>query len=218
MRTKTLLLTAALSLAGIASSMAQVYSVNAVGYVNKTIYPGFNLVSNPLIQSNSAINVLLPSPPPLTQVYLFTSGAGGGYSTYTYDPDLGGWDPDPAGASINFGSGAFIRNPTATPFTLTSVGEVGQGTLSNPVAAGFSIMSSKVPQTGALQAVLGFPPNQLDTIYKFVNTGTSAGYQTFTYDTDLGGWDPNEPTVDVGEAVFVNSVAGHPWTRTFTVN
>jgi len=221
MRTKTLLLTAALSMAGIASSMAQVYSVNAVGYVNKTIQPGFNLVSNPLIQSNSAINVLLPAPPNLTQVFLFTSGPGGGYSTYTYDTDLGGWDPDPAGASINFGGGAFINNPTATPFTLTSVGEVGQGTLANPVAAGFSITSSKVPQTGALQAVLGFPPNQLDTVYKFINDGPGGatdGYQTFVYDTDLGGWDPSEPTVEVGEAVFVNSAAGHPWTRTFTVN
>src|SRR5689334_13849488 len=49
MRTKTLLLTAALSAAGIATSMAQaVYSVNAVGYVNTTLVPGFNLVSNPL--------------------------------------------------------------------------------------------------------------------------------------------------------------------------
>jgi hypothetical protein len=219
MRTKTLLLTAALSVAGIASSMAQVYSVNAVGYVNKTIHPGFNLVSNPLIQSNNAINVLIPTPPPLTQVFLFTPGAGGGYSTYTYDPDLGGWDPDPAGASINFGSGAFINNPTTTAFTLTSVGEVGQGTLANPVAAGFSILSSKVPQTGALQTTLGFPPAQLDTVYKFVNTGVpGGGYQTFTFDNDLGGWDPAEPSVDVGEAVFVNSLAGHPWTRTFTVN
>src|SRR5688500_4600203 len=48
MRTKTLLLTAALSAAGIATSMAQVYSVNAVGYVNTQLVPGFSLVSNPL--------------------------------------------------------------------------------------------------------------------------------------------------------------------------
>ena len=47
MRTKTLLLTAALSAAGIASSMAQVYSVNAVGYVNTPLVTGFNLISNP---------------------------------------------------------------------------------------------------------------------------------------------------------------------------
>src|SRR5687768_13509192 len=54
MRTKTLLLTAALSVAGIATSMAQaVYSVNAVGYVNTDLVPGFNLISNPLDNKSS---------------------------------------------------------------------------------------------------------------------------------------------------------------------
>src|SRR5947199_53123 len=37
MRTKTLLLSAALTAAGVCSSLAQVYSVNAVGYVNLTV-------------------------------------------------------------------------------------------------------------------------------------------------------------------------------------
>jgi hypothetical protein len=216
MRTKTLLLTAALSVAGIASSMAQVYSVNAVGYVNKTIHPGFNLVANPLIQSNNTLGVLLPAPPNLTEVFLFTPGSG--FSQYTFDTDLGGWDPN-ANATIDFGGGAFINNRSGAAFTLTSVGEVGQGTLANPVPAGFSIRSSKVPQAGAISAVLGFPAAQLDSVYKYINTGApGAGYSQFTFDNDLGGWDPSEPSVDVGEAVFISSVAGHPWTRTFTVN
>ena len=47
MRTKALLLTAALGLASVATSMAQaVYSVNVVGYINLTMKPGFNLVAN----------------------------------------------------------------------------------------------------------------------------------------------------------------------------
>src|SRR5882724_2120301 len=37
MRTKTLLLIAAVAVAGVVASNAQVYSVNAVGYVNKSI-------------------------------------------------------------------------------------------------------------------------------------------------------------------------------------
>jgi hypothetical protein len=48
MRTKALLLAAAFAAAGVATSVAQVYSVNAVGYVNVTLPPGFSLVSNPL--------------------------------------------------------------------------------------------------------------------------------------------------------------------------
>ena len=47
MRTKTLLLTAALAAAGVVSSMAQVYSVNSVGYVNLTLPNGFSMIANP---------------------------------------------------------------------------------------------------------------------------------------------------------------------------
>jgi len=218
MRTKTLLLTAALSVAGIASSMAQVYSVNAVGYVNKTIHPGFNLVSNPLMQSNNTLNVLLPAPPNQTQVYTFTPGPGGGFQRRTFDTDIGGWDPDGLG-TIDFGGGAFINNQSGSSFVLTSVGEVAQGTLANPVPAGFSILSSKVPQTGLVTDVLLFPPANQDAVYKFVNTGVpGGGYQRSIFDTDIGDWDPIQPSIEVGEAMFVSSVAGHIWTRTFTVN
>src|SRR5687768_8351279 len=51
MRTKTLLLTAALAAAGLTSSMAQVFSVNAVGFVNVTVpASSFALLANPLNQ------------------------------------------------------------------------------------------------------------------------------------------------------------------------
>src|SRR6478672_7317898 len=46
MRTKTLLLTAALAAVGVSSSMAQVYSVNVVGYVNKSVPKGFYMLAN----------------------------------------------------------------------------------------------------------------------------------------------------------------------------
>jgi len=53
MRTKTLALSALLGMLGSASLIAQtnVYSINAVGYVNVTLYPGFNLITCPLIAS-----------------------------------------------------------------------------------------------------------------------------------------------------------------------
>ena len=48
MRTKALLLGAAVGAIGLATSMAQVYSVNIVGYVNTTIPTGFSIICNPL--------------------------------------------------------------------------------------------------------------------------------------------------------------------------
>lgn len=190
--------------------MAQVYSLNAVGYINITIKPGFNLVGNQLVQPNVGIAALLPAPPQLTVFYSFS----GGFSSSTFDNDLGGWDPDP-NLPLPYGGGGFLFNPTASAFTLTLVGEVGQGSLANAVPAGLSIRSSKVPQAGFITAVLGFPPAQLDQVNQFANPG---GYSQYTFDNDLGGWDPAEPVLAVGEAVFIKSSAGHSWTRVFSVN
>ena len=59
MRTKTLILAAALTAAGLASSLAQsnVYSLNVVGYVNKTLTGGslFSVVNNPLNTTNNTL-------------------------------------------------------------------------------------------------------------------------------------------------------------------
>jgi hypothetical protein len=218
MRTKTLLLTAALSVAGIASSMAQVYSVNAVGYVNVTLQRGFNLIGNPLIQTNYALTTLFPASvvPDQTQIYTFTEGAGGGFSLFTNEG--GEYDPPADGITIPFGKGVFVNNRSAAAFTTTFVGEVAQGTLNNPVPAGFSIRVSMVPQSGLVQDILQFMPAANDVVYLYANNGTTAGYEQYTAtSTAASDWDPSQPSLAVGQAMFVNTV-GHAWTRTFTVN
>src|SRR5512139_1316589 len=61
MRTKTLLAMAAMSVAA-ATSWAQVYSVNAVGYVNVTIPADgakLALLANPLNGTNNQLNTIL---------------------------------------------------------------------------------------------------------------------------------------------------------------
>src|SRR5689334_14692664 len=64
MRTKTLLLTAALSAAGLLPSMAQVFSVNAVGYVNQSVPAnGLAILAVPLNGNpNNSLNNTLPIP------------------------------------------------------------------------------------------------------------------------------------------------------------
>jgi hypothetical protein len=57
MRTKALLLTGVLGAAlGSASLMAQVYSLNAVGYINVTLPAGFSLIADPLYDPTSLTN------------------------------------------------------------------------------------------------------------------------------------------------------------------
>src|SRR4051812_45499963 len=74
MRTKTLLLTAAALVAGVASSMAQsnVYSVNVVGYANVVLKGNglYTLVANPFNDGNGnqLTNILNSALPKQSQV------------------------------------------------------------------------------------------------------------------------------------------------------
>lgn len=214
MRTKALLLTAALSAAGVATSMAQpVYSVNAVGYVNSIIQPGFNLISNPLKAADNSIAALFAGVPADTAVYKYTAT---GFVIASYDGDVGSFAPASAAAqTVVPGEGVFIKNPTAAPFTITFVGEVSQGNLSHAVPKGLSIQSSEVPVAGTASD-LKLVGAADDTIYQF--DATSQSYKIYSFDGDLNAWSPALATLKVGEAFFYKSTLGGTWARTFSVN
>jgi hypothetical protein len=210
MRTKALLLSAALVAAGATSGIAQtVYSINAVGYVNKTIPIGFSMICNPLNTTNNTLAVLFPTAPDGAAIYKFT---GSGFTPSLMD-DLGEWsNPN---ITLNPGEGCFIFSPVQ--FTNTFVGEVVQSPnattpLTNAYPAGFSIRGSQVPQDG-LATSLGFTPPEGSTVYK-LNPG-GAGYTPYQVD-DLG-W-ANEPSFAVGEAFWIFSPVAANWTRTFLIN
>ncbi|HWN94592.1 MAG TPA: hypothetical protein VNT99_06150, partial [Methylomirabilota bacterium] len=96
MRTKTLLLSAAVLAAGLAASTAQsVYSVNAVGYVNIVVTNGYNLITNPLNGTNNNINTIIPVAPQDSIVLRWSNQNQNFASADTYfdlgDPALNGW-------------------------------------------------------------------------------------------------------------------------------
>jgi hypothetical protein len=185
----------------------QVFSVNAVGFVNVTVPPKFSMIANPLNAATNTIPALFAGVPDGTTIYKFD---GTSYSVNTLD--LGEWG-NPAQTLVP-GEGAFILNPGTTPFTVTFVGEVMQGSLSNPLPAGFSIKSSQVPQSAALDTVLQFPAADGDTVYQFSNAQNSYVIHTL----DLGEWSGGVPVPAVGESFFVKKLAAGNWTRTFSVN
>jgi hypothetical protein len=239
MRTKTLLLTAALSAAGLATSMAQVYSVNAVGYVNKGPIPanGWAALGNPLNGTNNSLNTIMSLPSgftavvyrfdPVQQAYLDNSDWIEGFGWF--NPS----DPDP---TINPGEGFFFQNTSAQALTLTFVGEVPSGTLNNPVTGGnnWSIRSSVVPKNlrlGDTDAATGtannlnFPAAGGDVVYIF-DTATQAYLDQYDY-IDGFGWfsasdaDPDGPLIEPGSGFFVRAgetTSPRTWTQTFSVN
>lgn len=205
MRTKTLILTAALSVAGVMTSQAAVYSVNAVGYVNRTLEPGYNLISNPLNSGNNTIGNLFKDLPDGTQVFKFTgSGFRSATKDVTYEP------ADVAALTANPGEGVFVRVNARE--TVTFVGEVPQGSLSIDVPQGLSIRSSLTPQGGAA-AIEGFPAQDGDQIFQYDNV--TKAYRSSTFDA---GWQPDLRPLVVGEAFFVRKGAAGTWSRNFSVN
>jgi len=213
MKTKALLLTVALGAAGAATSMAQVYSQNAVGYINVTINHGFNLIADQLITTDRSVLALFPTAPDQTSVYKFTPG--GGFEINVNDISGNGtWDN--TAMTVPLGGGVFVYNPT-TAWTATFVGEVPQGQLTTPIVHGFQIISSQVPQSGHIQTALGLVPVDQDQVYKF---NTASGYNIITYDLSGEGDWTAVPNLDVGEAVFFYSPSSThtSWVRTFSVN
>lgn len=228
MKAKALLLAAAVLAVGATTSMAQVYSANAVGYVNLTLPPGFSLIANPLDNTNNGLNTLLPGMPNNSRVYRFDNGAN--YVVSTYLTAVGRWTSNMV---FNPGDGFFVFVAGANPVNVTFVGEVPQGNLVNDLTAGiFQIKGSQVPQALPLGrpnstvgvATLEYPAVVNDQVFLFSNT---TGYSVATY-RQIG---PNQlwtgtgvtadgPVIPVAAGFFLfRAPAGTAdWTRTFSVN
>jgi hypothetical protein len=164
------------------------------------------MIANQLDSGNNTVGSLLPAPPEGTTIYKFNP-VNDQYVINTFELDE--WAD--AGMTMNPGEGAFIFNPTTAAFNALFVGEVKQGQLQTPLAEGFQIVSSQVPQSGALDTDLGFPVAEGDVVYLFNNA--TGQYSIFAY--ELGEW--ITPVPKVGEAFFVNKSVAATWTRDFTV-
>jgi hypothetical protein len=208
---RTILLLPAVALA--AASALAATSSNIVGYVKLNLGAGFTMVANQLDNgSGNKVTDLFTGVPSDFSVFKYTGG------TFISIQFLGGaWEGDDVDMTLAPGEGVFVQSPSA--YSVTFVGEVKTGASTVNVGQGFSIISSVVPQQLALDAASGFPADNGDTVYRFVPAASS-----YVSDQFLGGaWEGDSegaaPTVNVGEAFWVDNVgAAAAWDRTFTVN
>jgi hypothetical protein len=237
MRTKVLLAVAALSAAGLASSMAQgnVYSLNVVGYVNLTLKPGYNLIANQFTNSTAQINTVLTNITGLPDGATFF-GWDGALQTFTEPANFVGTPPDgPAWYNADFtalvadeatpGKAYFLFNSGATDATVTLVGEVPQGTKTQTVPNNYGFLADFVP---ASQEIItnGFPVADGSTVFTW-----NAASQSYTeplngiatppdgpawYNADFTATVPFAPAV--GQGFIYNTTGGSAvWNRNFTV-
>jgi len=135
MRTKTLALSAVLSALGTASLVAQtnVYSLNAVGYINVTMPPGFSIVTCPLIVGTDTEYAPVYNGTPVTNdlnVVLNNDNGQYGHATvYSFNNGHGFGNADSGGTVASGGGwagGTLTSGPSgATPSASQS--DIGQG-------------------------------------------------------------------------------------------
>jgi hypothetical protein len=222
MRTKSILLSAAVLAAGVASSMAaNVYSINVVGYVTLNLTNGFNLINNPLDAvsggagtNNTLANVFatVGELPDTTTAYQFN---GVSYNSDVYIAGLGGWL---GGGTIGFnpGQGIFLQLPS--PASVTFVGSVVQGPTTNAIPSGFSIVGSQPPVAGLMQTTLNYQPTSGDTLYYFDPVSQSYPISYVYAGVWFGPGGPgDEPSLAVGQAIFLQAAGANSWVNNYTV-
>jgi hypothetical protein len=243
MRTKTLILSGLLAALSGASALAQVYSLNAVGYINVDVPPGWSIIADQLYATNQQTSQSLDAifapqllnggattPDPYTGVILFPYANGGFQAALIVEQTIAGAAPfwsspaEAVGTSFNPGQAAFIFNPNAD-FQITFVGQVPQGTVTNQLAFGWNLVSSVIPQTGALDTDLGVVPGFQDIVFIYQNGGYKAA-NIWEQGSGTPFWSLlSSPTNTVGSGFFYLNVnlagSANPtnyWVRTFNVN
>jgi len=237
MRTKTLLLSGVVAALSSAALMAQVYSLNAVGYINVTCPVGFSIICNQLNTGNNVITNLIQVDPAGSMdgdtIYKYVNTGNSHTSGYLAILTANSGDnppywqgADPTTTTMNPGEAVFFYNANPTPLTLTFVGTVLQGSITNTIPAGFNLISSLVPQGGNVFTDLGIPLDSVngtddgDTIY-IMNGGQYNSISSINSGDNPPYLDGNQnPSVTVGQGFFYYRAnpSTQLWIRSFSVN
>jgi hypothetical protein len=238
-----MILSALLGALGSVSVMAQtnVYSLNAVGYINITIYPGFNIISCPLIASpDNTINSLLNNGNGQytgTTLDFFSPITGPSYDTAENTSgrpstsNTNGWANDGTNV-LAPGVACWFDSPFKTNITVTFVGTVPTGPITNNLYSGYNLVSSVVPASGDIitNSIMNLTNyNLFDTVYTY-NPGASPVNETYQSGSGRGyggsgylsQWnangDPILPTVGGGFFYENNSKNTVPWVENYSVS
>jgi hypothetical protein len=187
-----------------------------------TLVPGYNLLANPLNGTNNVVTTVLPSVPEGTTLLTWNSGIADFNQAEVFIG--GGWLDEFGGTSTRVlapGQGFFLQNNSGANSTVTFVGEVPQGALTNKITPGYGFYGSQVPQSAGLTA-LGFPGVEGMSYSPWDKVLQDYG-QAFAYTGGTWfnpGGDPVDPVPAVAEGFLITSpsLTDVLWTRNFSVN
>lgn len=187
----------------------KVLSVNAIGFATVNAAPGYSLIANPLQATSNAVAAILPSMPEGTTLNKFDTSL---FKLTENSVTAGRWsNPD---ETLSPGEGAIFFNPTSDFRSINLVGDVMQGHLLMPIAAGFSIRSSQIPKLGRLHSELGFPVGEGDVVHLF-----DRNHQKYViHEYAPSKWESAPPVVGVGEAFWIGKTTPANWIQSFTLS
>jgi len=209
------------ALSGVAVyAQTNVYSLNAVGYINVQIPPGWSILTCPLISSpDNTLGTLLPNtneefgrPGFHTQVFAMVNGSYVSPESAvapSVSPDGSGWSLGGTAISINPGSGVFIYNPFTSNLPVTWVGTVPSGSLTNALTPGFNLVGSILPTYGDLvtnSLTTLTNPTSHDVIYTYDAIAQSFSY--YEYFPAFHGWGFDGSTSNLQDPTTTNIVQG----------
>jgi len=180
--------------------------------VTLSLGAGFTMIANPLNNVTNDVNTILTNVPQGTILYTYTA------ATQSYTPTTfrsGAWHN--TDTVLTPGQGAFILIPAGSTASVTFVGNVPQGTLSQSIPVGFSIQSYPIPvSVSPTNSILNLTPNSGDIFYQWINSSQS--YAPHTYRS--GALHNTDYVPAVGESFFYlnTGTAALNWNVTFSVN
>jgi hypothetical protein len=186
----------------------KVLSANAVGYVTINAPPGYSMIANPLQAVSNTLSAILPNMADGTALNKFDNSS---FRLTENSVTSGNWAN--LNETLSPGEGAIFFNPTSDFRNINFAGEVPQGTLLLPIAAGFSVRSSQIPRAGRLHSDLGFPIAVGDVIHLFDRDRQK--YVIYEYDAKK--WDSDPPILGVGESFWIGKTTPGNWIQTFTL-
>ena len=185
-----------------------IFSDNVVGYVTINVPPGYSMIANPLQAPSNTISSILSDAPEGTTINKFDTRL---FKLTENTVRAGKWIN--ANETLVPGEGAIFFNPSSDFKNINFTGEVMQGNLLLPIAAGFSVRSSQIPKPGRLHSDLGFPISEGDVVHLFDRDRQN--YVIYEYDAKK--WDSNPPMVGVGEAFWIGKTKPGNWVQNLVV-
>jgi hypothetical protein len=187
----------------------------AVGFTRTTVNGHtIKLISNQLDAPNNTVGALLtPMANGVSVLNGTTVSKYNGTSLVTYVWDGTTWSNNGGSQSLAPGEAALLQNVNDAAIEITFVGLVREGQQSIPLTAGQgALVSSIIPQAGAIQNALGYVPSPGDSVQLW----NGSYFDNYWFDEFDLAWGPSQPVLEVGGGCMITRAQNGSWTRNYS--